>query len=84
MLNEGLAGPDALPCPLCPALLLRQYLESAAGRVIFNVLELDFALQAGLTVTLDQLSYPEFLVLRVLNEERVRLQKEELDKARAR
>ena len=85
VLNQDVnAGSDALPCPLCPALRLQEFLASPAGQLISNVLELDACLQMGITVTRAEISYPEYLVLRLLHEERARLNNEEIQKSRGR
>ncbi len=74
------AGSEAAPCELCPALLLREYLQSSSGRMISAVIDLDFALQAGITVTLGQISYPAFLLLRQLADERTQYETERMKK----
>jgi hypothetical protein len=80
LMENPFAGKDALPCPHCPVQLLRSYLETPGGRLMSIVIDLDFALQAGLAVTLDQISYPEFLLLRQLVEERDRHSSEQIQK----
>jgi hypothetical protein len=80
LMEEPLAGPSALPCPQCPALLLSEYLASPGGLLIQAVLAIDFALQAGISVPLERILYPEFLLLRQLAEERNRYQAEEMKK----
>ena len=65
-------------CEECPEQLLTDYLASGAGHLISAVIDLDFALQAGITVTLADIRYPEFLLLRLLNEERNRYQNESM------
>jgi len=47
-----------------------------AGGAIQRALEVEAALQAGITVTLDDVQADEFGALRVLAEERARLQQE--------
>ena len=74
------AGPIALPCEGCPLLLLHQYLASPGGSLIQVVIDLDFALQAGVTVRLAEIPYPEFLLLRQLAEERTKHEVEEIQK----
>ncbi|HEX3340612.1 MAG TPA: hypothetical protein VHT68_15745 [Pseudolabrys sp.] len=68
--QEGTGG----RCEECPATLLDDYLASPKGQLIQQTLTLDFALRAGVTVSLQEISYPEFLLLRVLSEERARYQ----------
>ena len=80
LMEEPDAGSDALPCAQCPALLLREYLQSPGGQMISAVIDLDFALQAGITVTLSQIPYPAFLLLRQLADERTQYEKEQMEK----
>jgi hypothetical protein len=75
-------GPLAYPCDLCPLLALREYLASPAGHLISVVIDLDYAIQTGIPVGLDQITYPEFLALRQLTEERNRFESEEIKKSR--
>jgi len=42
------------------------------------VIDLDFALQAGIAVPLDSIPYPEFLLLRQLADERAEYEKEQI------
>lgn len=74
------AAPDSPPCPECPLQLLDEYLASPWGRVIGQAMDLDFALQAGFEISLKDISYPEFLLLRFLAEERNRYREEEMRK----
>jgi hypothetical protein len=71
---------DVQPCLDCPLEMLNAYLQSPAGRVMQLVVDLDFALERRMTVTLEQVSYLEFQMLRVLGEEKVRWQTEEIEK----
>ena len=80
LMEDPGAGSDALPCAECPALLLREYLASPAGSLLQVVIDLDFAIQAGVSVSLGQIQYPEFLLLRMLVEERDAYQVEEMKK----
>ena len=72
---------DPVPCDECPPALLDSYLATPAGQLILQTIELDFALQAGVHIGLDDISYPEFLLLRTLTEERNRHREEEMKKA---
>jgi hypothetical protein len=81
-MEDPLAGPSALPCDACPAVALSTYLASPCGQQILAVIDLDFALQAGFTVTLQEVAYPMFLLLRQLAEERDKYQAEEIRKPR--
>jgi len=69
-----------LPCEECPEQALQQYLDSPAGRLIGTVIDLDAALQAGMTITLSNVTYPEFVVLRLLLEERDKFTTEERER----
>lgn len=77
---EPLAKPGALPCFDCPLTMLNAYLLSPPGQRIATVVDLDFALQLGIHVTLKDLSFPQFLILRVLAEERNKHTAEEMKK----
>jgi len=80
-MEEPLADASALPCDGCPQQALQQYLASPAGLLMSAVFDLDFALQVGVTVTLDEIPYPAFLLLRHLAEERDKYQAEEARKS---
>lgn len=69
-------------CGDCPLTLLESYLGSACGQLIERTLDLDFALRAGVTVSLSEITYPEFLLLRFLAEERARFNEELMNDAR--
>ena len=53
----------------------------SATPLIMATIDLDFALQAGVTVSLQDITYPEFLLLRFLSEERNRFHEEAMKKA---
>jgi hypothetical protein len=75
--------PDTeLPCEACPTAALDRYLATAMGQRFHAALELDFALRTGFTVTLEDLNCVEFGLLRLLDEERHRLEKQQLDEIR--
>ena len=80
-LNEPRAAGDQARCDECPLSMLDAYLASAAGQLILQTIDLDFALQAGVTVSLKEISFPEFLLLRSLSEERNRFHEEAMRKA---
>ena len=69
---------DSPRCEECPLSLLEDYLGSAAGQLIQQTIDLDFALQAGVSIGLDEITYPEFLRLRLLTEERTRINNEQM------
>lgn len=69
-----------LACDECPREKLGDYLASPAGRLIANVIDLDFALQRGIGVELNTIPYVEFMMLRQLSEERDRYQEEQMKK----
>lgn len=74
---DPFANANSPACDGCPALLLDEHLDrTEQGRMVKQVISLDFALQAGLTVTLHDITYPEFLLLRFLSDERNRFQEE--------
>ena len=68
----------AARCEECPLTQLEQYLASPPGQLILQTCDLDFALQAGMTVTLGDISFPEFLLLRLLSEERNKFHEESM------
>lgn len=80
LMEDPLAGTDALPCPHCPQQALTTFLGSPAGSLISVVIDLDFAIQAGLSVALTEITYPEFLLLRQLADERAQYEKEQIEK----
>ena len=80
LMSEPLAGPSALPCEGCPEQGLSDYLGSPGGQLISAAIDLDFALQAGMTVRMDDIPYTMFLLLRQLMEERGRYENEEIEK----
>lgn len=61
-------------------MLLDEYLTSRAGQSILATIDLDFALQAGVAVSLSEISLPEFLRLRLLSEERNKFYEETMRK----
>src|SRR4051812_26942570 len=75
--SEGL---NVEPCFECPAIRLEEYLASPRGQMISLAIDLDFAVQSGISVTLADMSYLDFLLLRILNEERNKYQIEEMKK----
>lgn len=79
-MEDPLAGPSALPCQECPEQHLSDYLASPGARLISAVIDLDFALRAGMSVSFDKVGYPEFLILRQLFEQRDKWETEEINK----
>lgn len=87
--DELCPGPQQCPyvppgredqCDECPVLLLDEYLATNAGQSLIATIDLDFALQAGMTVNLADIGYPEFLRLRLLSEERNKWHEETMKK----
>jgi len=76
--EEPDAGPFALPCDGCPRQALEDYLASPAGRLISSVIDIDRAIQMGITVTLEELPSTVFVLLCQLDEERKRFESEEI------
>lgn len=72
---------DPQPCDECPVLLLDEYLASRAGQLIAATIDLDFALQMGVTVSLCEITFPEFLRLRLLSEERNKFHEETMKRS---
>jgi len=71
---------DTGPCRACPRQVLDSYLEHGYGQLIRNVLDIDFALQIRMEVPMERVNYFEFLLLKILNEERNRYQDEQMKK----
>ena len=55
---------------MCPKVALEDHLLHASATHIRNVIDLDFALRPHFTITLRDVSYLHYLLLRVLQEER--------------
>lgn len=75
--------PDAQttdPCEGCFQVRLDRLLEHGRGELVRNILDLDFALQAGVNVSFDEISYFEFMLLRILTDERNKYQEEQMKK----
>jgi hypothetical protein len=81
LMRDPFANPNSPACDECPIVLLDEYLTTPPGRMIGQTLELDSAMQAGVTISLKDITYPEFLLLRFLGEERSRFQQEEMQRA---
>ena len=81
LMRDPFADAGAERCEECPLALLDEYLGTAQGRAINQAIDLDYAIQAGVTVSLTDITYPEFWMLRFLREERQRFQAEAQQKA---
>ena len=75
-MNDPFAGPQSPRCEECPLTVLDAYMGTPVGQSINQIFDLEFALQAGVTITLSEISYREFVLLRYLNQERNRLMEE--------
>lgn len=71
-----------LPCYECPATKLEEFLVSASGQGMSAVIDYDFAIQSGIKVTLQEINYREFQLLRLLGEERKRWEVEQIQRER--
>ena len=76
------AAGDGAPCGDCPEEKLERWFQGSQGYLCRNVIDIDFALQVRMNVGMDDLSYAEFVLLRILNEEKTRHQEEQFVKAR--
>lgn len=77
-MRDPAADSSARPCDGCPEKLLATYLdETVQGLRIRQTVDLDHAVQAGVSISLSDITYAEFLLLRYLNEERNRYQAEQ-------
>jgi hypothetical protein len=74
---------DLLPCEECPEQKLALFLESQAGRQYSTIFDLDFALQSRIQVPMDRINYLEFILLRILADEREKFNAEEHEKLRS-
>ena len=81
LMSDPLASANSPRCDDCPLTQLEDYLGSPAGQRVLQTIDLDFALQAGVTVSLKEITFPEFLLLRLLSEERNRFHEEMMRKA---
>jgi hypothetical protein len=81
VLMESTQGGNAEPCEECPVSRLDAYLESPKGGVVGAAIDLDFALQAGVAISRSEITYAEFLWLRLLTEERNRYHEEQMRKS---
>jgi hypothetical protein len=81
LMRDPYANANSARCDECPLQQLDDYLGSPAGQLIAQTIDLDFALQAGVNVSFKEITYPEFLLLRFLTEERNRFHEEAMKKA---
>jgi hypothetical protein len=85
-IEEAKAADDpadsGLYCSACPVAALDHFLVTDRGRPFQCVVELDYALTMGFHLTLAEVTWWEFGLLRLLKEERERFQNEEMEKAR--
>jgi len=58
------------PCDNCPLEHLNWFLRGPMGRMVESVIAIDFALQVRMNVSLNELSWLEFNLLRALAAER--------------
>ena len=65
-------------CVDCPLAKLELALDGPAGETLSRILDLDFALRAGFTVTMDDVDLDEFRALQVLHSEREKWEREKL------
>jgi len=75
-------GWETLPCQQCPLVALDEYLRSPVGLRFREVIELDFALRAGFQITLGDVNILDFRLLQLLDDERRRYEKEQIEDAR--
>lgn len=72
---------DALPCEECPRVRLDQHMaHTVQGRVLKRALDLDWARRVGIQLRMSEVSYHEFLILRLLQEERDKFEKEDMER----
>jgi hypothetical protein len=76
LMADPFAGASSARCEECPLTLLESYLGTGAGQTLLQTIDLEFALQAGVTIHLEDIGFRDFLLLRFLAEERNRYQGE--------
>jgi len=70
------APDDGGRCDHCPLDRLDAAANSEPGLLLQRALELEYALKAGVTVSLDEIAADEFWAIRVINKERERRERE--------
>lgn len=68
---------DGTRCEKCPLNRLDAAQHSEAGQLLSRALNLEFALTAGITVTLDEFAADEFFAMQIIHEEREKLDRGE-------
>jgi len=68
---------ESAPCPACPKEMLDMYLHTGLGRYLMSIMDLDFALHHGFSISLDEISYRDFLILKIVIAERFRWEREQ-------
>jgi len=71
---------SAVPCEGCPSQKLAEYLASPFGQRLSVVVDLDYALNLKFQMTLRDVSYLEFCLLKVFHEEREKYVVEEQER----
>ena len=71
---------DVLPCAECPKERLEEEMRGPAGQLLRAAFDLEFDLDTGLALSLDEIGAAEYAALRVIKQERAQRQ-EELDDA---
>lgn len=67
-------------CPGCWLTRIEDLDRGEYGQLVRDAIELEFALQAGVTVTLDEITADQICVLKLLAEERGKHDKEEAER----
>jgi hypothetical protein len=74
------APDDVTRCERCPLARLEAALAGPAGENLHRVVDLDFALRAGFTITLDEVDADDFRALQILHTERENWERERLNR----
>jgi hypothetical protein len=74
------APDDDTRCEQCPLARLEAALAGPMGESLHRVVDLDFALRAGFTVTLDEVDADDFRALQILHAERENWERERLNR----
>jgi hypothetical protein len=74
---------ERFPCFECPLVLLNRAMEPRLA-LFGSVIDIDFAVKHGIRVSLDEISYLEFGLMRILQEERNKFEIEQESNRRGR
>jgi hypothetical protein len=76
LMENPRATSDSLRCEECPLSRLEEGLGTLAGQLAIQTIDLSFALEAGVAISPKDITFPEWILLHFLSEERHRFQEE--------